>query len=242
MEDNVKKSRLSPVTSLLLSLSLALGILVCNLSDHGFLTVAQARAVSCGSEGGSTVIGETLNLNDAVAPDGVAVHNVLVNGQLVEVGFIAGSVRFISGSVIGANGVIVSNGGDPTTGNGVIVSNGDGGTESDGVVVSNGSPCLDGVIVSNGDGSTGTNGVIVSNGDGDTGPHSVIVGDEISASGYVVSASGTANGGTLTGDNLTITDSGVITGQNLLLSGTTIDGGFISVSGTITGISIAPAN
>ena len=50
---------------------------------------------------------------------------------------------------------------------------------------------------------------------------------------------GTAVGGTLTGDNITITD-GLITGQNLLLSGTTINQG--SISGTITSVTITPAN
>jgi hypothetical protein len=245
MEDNVKKSLISPVTSLLVSLSLALGILVCNISDYGFLTTAHA----CGGGGSnSTVVGDTLAINNALAPDGVAFRNILVNGQFVEAGVIAGPVQLVSGSVVNANGV--------------IVSNGDGGTESDGVVVGNGGPCVEGVIVSNGGDpapnpapngvivsnggdpapNPAPNGVIVSNGDDDPATNGGAgVGNQIGASGYIVGVSGTANGGTLTGDNITVTD-GIVTGQNLLLSGSTIDGGFITVSGAITSVNSAPAN
>ncbi|MBV9924301.1 MAG: hypothetical protein JOZ96_04605 [Acidobacteria bacterium] len=83
-------------------------------------------------------------------------------------------------------------------------------------------------------------GVIVG---GNEVPNGVIVGgrevEAVSLSGATVNASGTAVGGELTGDGITIND-GVITGQNLLLSGTTIDGG--SISGTTEGISVPPSN
>jgi hypothetical protein len=218
----VKKSFLSPVTSLVVSLSLALGILVCNMCDYGFLTTAHA------CDGGVTVLGETMTLNNALAPNGVSFHNLLVNGQLIEAGVIAGPVQLVGGGVTNVNGVIVSNGESEPAPNGVIVSNG--------------GPCTNGVIVSNG-GETVTNGVIVSNGDGEQSAGSAVtVSGEVSFSGYIISASGTANGGTLTGDNISITEGGVITGENLLLSGTTIDGGFMNMSGDLTGVSGTPAN
>jgi hypothetical protein len=223
MEENVKKAHLSPVTSLLMSLSLALGILVCNLSDYGFLTRVHASAGSC-----ATVVGGALTIDNARAPNGVVVANIIVNGQLIEAGVIAGSVQLVNSDVTNANGIIVGNGGDPT--------------ETDGIIVGNGAPCIDGIIVGNGGDPTQTDGIIVGNGGDPTVPNGIIVGNGIGVSGYIVSASGTAIGGTLTGDNITVTDGGVITGHNLLLSGSTIDGGFINVSGTITGVSITPVN
>lgn len=219
----MKKSVFSPVTSLLLSLSLALGILVCNMSDYGYLTTAHA----CGNGNGpATVVGETLTIDDALAPEGLVVHNIVVNGQFVENGIIAGSVRFVGGEVVNANGVIVGNevpGGASSHDNDV-----QGGNET---------PCLNGVLVGNETpgANPGGNGAPTSNG--------VLVGNEIKiTSGVIVSASGMAEGGTLTGDELTVTAGGIITGRNLILSGTTLNGGYINISGTITGIKITPAN
>jgi len=208
------------------------------LSDYGYLTTAHA----CG--GSLTVIGETMTLSDALAPNGVGFHNLLVNGQLIDAGVIAGPVRLVGGGVINTNGVIVSNGNNEPAPNGVIVSNGSNEPAPNGVIVSNGEPCTDGVIVSNGGGMV-TNGVIVSNGDGDAIPSlgsAVVVSGEIGFSGYLISASGKANGGTLTGENISITEGGIITGENLLLSGTTIDGGFINMTGALTPVNNAPAN
>jgi hypothetical protein len=216
----VKKSFLSPVTSLLVSLSLALGILVCNMSDYGFLTTAHA----CGADGsGVTVIGQTWTLDQALAPNGVIVQNILVNGQIVEAGVIAGPVQLVSGSVVNANGVLVGNE-EP----GAATS----GTDAYGVLVGNEAPCLEGVLVGNEEPGAATSG---------TDAYGVLVGNEINVNGLIVSASGTASGGILTGDNISITG-GLITGQNLLLSGATINGGFISMSGTITGVTTAPSN
>jgi hypothetical protein len=195
-----------------MSLSLVLGILVCNESGYGFLITAHA----C-ENAPATVVSETLTLEGVTAPNGVAVHNITVNGQLIEAGVIASSVQFVDGNVVNANGVVVGNGdgdGEGTGPDGVVVGNGDGdGTGPDGVVVGNGGPCTNGVVV----------------------------GNDITVSGYIVSSTGEVNGGTLTGDNISITN-GVITGENLLLSGATINGGFISISGTITAIQITPTN
>ena len=200
-----------------MSLSLALGILVSDLRGYKFLTSAHAQESPCG-ETPTTV--DTLSLDNVLAPDGVAVHNIYVNGQLIESGVIANSVRFVDGSVVNADGVVVGN---------------EGPADADGVVVGNEAPCFNGVVVGNerpddpGDG------------DGASGPDGVVVGNEANVSGYIVNASGRANGGALTGDNINITN-GVITGQNLLLSGSTIDGGIINITGTITGVNITPAN
>lgn len=216
----MKKPFISPVTSLLVSLSLALGILVCNMSDYGLLTTAHA----CGADGsGLTVIGQTWTLNHALAPNGVTVQNILVNGQIVEAGVIAGSVQIVSGTVINANGVLVGNE-EP----GAASS----GTDAYGVLVGNEAPCVQGVLVGNEEPSAASSGA---NANG------VLVGNEININGLIVGASGTANGGILTGENISITG-GLITGQNLLLSGATINGGFINMSGTITGGTTAPGN
>jgi hypothetical protein len=51
-----------------------------------------------------------------------------------------------------------------------------------------------------------------------------------------------AHGGTLTGDGITVQD-GVITGENLVLSGTTVHGGFIHIIGNGgSTVQISPAN
>ncbi|MFL6337326.1 MAG: hypothetical protein ACJ754_28840 [Pyrinomonadaceae bacterium] len=207
-----------------MSLSLALGILVCNMSGYGFLTTAHA----CGGSGGSTVIGNTLLINNALAPDGVAFRNILVNGQIIEAGVIAGPVQFVSSSVVNANGVIVGNevpGAQPS------------GSDDYGVLVGNEVPCTDGVLVGN-EVPNGGGGAPVG---GNPATLGVLVGNELNVNGLIVSSSGTATGGILTGDNLTVSG-GVITGQNLLISGSTIDGGFISMSGSITGVSTPSGN
>jgi hypothetical protein len=213
----VKKTLLSPVTSLLVSLSIALGILVCNMTDYGLLTTAHA----CGSDGSSvTVLGESWTLDHALAPDGVAFQSIVVNGQILEAGVIASPVNFVSGSVVNAQGVLVGNevgGVQPP------------GTSSNGVLVGNETPCMDGVLVGNEGQISGSS----------TDPKGVLVGNEVNVTGVIVDSSGTASGGILTGDNISISN-GVLTGQNLVLSGATLSGGVISMSGAITEVSTSP--
>jgi hypothetical protein len=213
----VKKAYISPVTSLLMSLSLALGILVSDLSGYRLLTSAHAQEGTCGGPGGGeTVVTDSVNITDGLILSGITVHNVTINGTVLEQAVIAGSVQLANATVVGSPSVIQANG----------------------VIVGSDTPCANGVIV--GSDSPSPSGVIV--GSGGPTANGVIVGSDSptpSLSGVTGEASGTADGGTLTGDNITVAD-GVITGQNLLLSGATIDQG--SVSGTITSISIPPAN
>ena len=214
----MKRFFFSPVACLVMSLSLALGILVGDMGGLKLLTTAHAEDSTCSG----MVYGQQVTLEEGVAVSGIAVRDIYVNGQLVPEAVIAGRVQLVDSSVVNALGVIVGGNEVP---NGVIV----GGREE------NVTPC--GVIVG---GNEVPNGVIVG---GNEVPNGVIVGgrevEAVSLSGATVNASGTAVGGELTGDGITIND-GVITGQNLLLSGTTIDGG--SISGTTEGISVPPSN
>jgi hypothetical protein len=228
----VKKAYFSPVTTLLMSLSLALGILVSDLSGYKLLASAHAQEGSCDGQG-STLIGSTVFVNNGVANGGIAVRDIEVNGQLVAEGVIAGSVQLVNSTVEGASGVIVGGGtGGPS---GVIVGGGTG----EGSISVGGSPCIDGVIVGGGTGDP--SGVIVGGGtgDGNGGPSGVIVGGgNLSVGDAFFNVSGTFVGGTLTGDGITV-NGGVITGQNLLLNGATIGG---SINGTIGSVNIWPVN
>lgn len=220
----MKKVYISPVASFLMSLSLALGILVSDLSGFSHLTRAQAQeSGSCGSVSSSTVV-----INSGVT-DGVLVRDIVVNGEMIAQGVIAGSVTIINSSVESANGVLVG-GGDSseTNSSGVLVGGGDNTSSGSG----SGSPCVNGVLVGGGDGAATTSGVLVGGGD-------KAESGQVSVDGADVNTSSTFVGGILTGDNIVVTD-GVITGQNLLLSGATIDGG--SINGTVTAVRITPAN
>ena len=217
----MKKAYFSPVASLLVSLSLALGILVGNLSDHLFLTTAHAEEAICSDAGAAgTVVSDSVNIEDGFIMGGLSLRNVVVNGSVVEQAVIAGNVQLTNATFVGSNGVIIGSG-SPCS-NGVII--GSGSPSPDGVIIGSGSPAPTGVII--GSGSPSPTGVIIGSG-------STII------SGVSGTISGTAVGGTLTGDDITIVD-GVINGQNLLLNGAVIDGG--SISGTITSYSITPSN
>jgi hypothetical protein len=202
-----------------MSLSLALGILVSDLSGYRLLTSAHAQAGTCGGPGGDgTVATDSVNIVDGLILSGITARNVTVNGTVLEQAVIAGSVRLADATVVGSTTVIQTNG----------------------VIVGSDSLCLDGVIVGSDGVIVGSDGVIV--GSDTPARNGVIVGSDSptpSLSGVTGDASGTAVGGTLTGDNISI-NGGVVTGQNLLLSGTTIGQG--SVSGTVTSIRLTPAN
>jgi hypothetical protein len=222
------------MTTLLMSLSLALGILVSDLSGYRLLTRVHAQEGTCG---GSVIIQDGLILS------GITVRNIVVNGSVLEQAVIAGSVQLIDATVEGppigieADGVIIGSGDSPVS-NGVIIGSGDRPC-SNGVIIGSGDrPVPNGVIIGSGDRPV-PNGVIIGSGDRPA-PNGVIIGSgNATIYGMTGETTGTAVGGTLTGDNITITD-GLITGQNLLLSGTTINQG--SISGTITSVTITPAN
>lgn len=225
----MKKVYLSPVTSLLMSLSLALGILVSDLSGYKFLTSAHAEENPCGgSDGGTPVITSTVFIADGVT-SGIVVRDLVVNGALVGGGVIASTVQLLASDVVEANGALVGGGINPTP-NGALVGGGDNPNPS-GSNEAGETPCFNGALVGGGDNPT-PNGALVGGGIAPT-------SDEVTVSGAVVSASGTFSGGTLTGDDIVISG-GVITGRNLVLNGATLDGG--SISGTVTSVSVSPSN
>ena len=224
-EDNVKKAYISPVTSLLVSLALALGILVSDLSGYRLLTTAHAQQGPCG--GGAVSIVDGLMLN------GLTVGDVIVNGNVVENAVIAGSVRISNAQVVGSTGAVSANSG------GVIVGV-DNPVAVNGVIVGVDAPCstTSGVIVGV-DNPVAVNGVIVGV-DNPVAVNGVIVGvDGANLIGVTGGTSGTAIGGVLTGDGITV-NGGVITGQNLMLSGAVLSGG--SIDGMFGSVSLTSGN
>jgi cytoskeletal protein CcmA (bactofilin family) len=194
MEVQVKKVQLSPATSLLMALSLVMGILVSDSASISlFTTTAHAQATSGTGHRIGVTAGNQIKIADGTVLGGITLCNVLIGDQVISQGIISGDVQIGDSTVLSTDGVIV---GDPLTANGVIV----------------GDPLT-------------VNGVIV--------------GDPLSVSGAVVDNGGTATGGTLTGDNITVED-GVVTGQNLRLIGTTITGGSVDM-GTGRGVRLNPA-
>ena len=186
----MKKDHFSPVASLLMSLSLALGILVGDVGSFKLLTSAHAQQSPCG---------ESLNIEDGTVLSGITVRNVTVNGTVVEQAVVAGSVQLVDATLPGATGAIYANG----------------------------------VYVGGGGEEEGATGVYVGGGGEEEGATGVYVG------GVAIVTPGAADGGTLTGDNIQVSN-GVITGQNLLLSGAVIDGGPIGAA--FTTVSVTPAD
>jgi hypothetical protein len=269
MEVELKKGKLSPTAALLVSLSLAFGILVSDLVGFAVLTAARAQAGSCSEHGGrASLVNNVVRINDGLVLNGIVFRGLNVEGRVIGEGVIAGSVRVVNSTLVGGAhgasfpgfpGVIVSDGHPGTSG--VIV--GSGSPSLAGVIVGSGSPSLTGVIVGSGDapqaGATSvcTDGVIVGSGSpslagvivgsGSPSLSGVIVGSgdapqaagEVGVTGAVIIGGGAAAGGVLTGDNIEVVD-GVITGQNLVLHGVTITGG--SVHGAATTVQTSPAN
>lgn len=216
LEVKVKKAQLSPGTSLLVSLSLVLGIIVSDLCGYQFLNAA--RAGSKGQE-------KSVKINEGVALNSLTVHGLLIDGQVVARGVIAGDVRIVD-STVSAAGVVV---GDTVSTSGVVV----GDTVSTAGVVVGDTVSVAGVVVGD---TVSVTGVVV----GDTVSTSgVVVGDQDQdpslsggASGLsgVVIVGGRSSGGMLTGDDITVSN-GVITGQNLVLTGANIKGGAVYAEG-----------
>lgn len=245
----MKKAYISPVTSLLMSLSLVLGILVSDLRGYRLLTSAHAQEGSpCGViENDVTVVGDTVNIENGLILSGITVRNVTVNGIVLDQAVIAGSVQISDATVVGSTGMVYSEEADAGP-SGVII-----GSESpkpNGVIIGSENPCSNGVIIGSespkpngviiGSESPKPNGVIIGSENPSPSPNGVIIGSERTIIADVTGvATGTAVGGTLTGDDIIVTD-GFVTGQNLLLSGATFNGG--SVSGTITSVTITPTN
>ena len=246
----MKKAHLSPVTSLLVSSSLVLGILVSDLCGYRLLTVAHAGD-TCATQD-KKVSSKRVKVTSGLALGGVNVRGIIVNGQLIDHGVIASRVLLSDMTAPNARGVLV--GDDAATPS--TATSGEGSLCKDGVLVGDGSPSpasLTGVLVGD-DSQTSLNGVLVGDGSpgvlvGDGSPVTttgVLVGDEllsedITVGDAVISVKGIASGGVLVGDGITIVD-GVITGQNLVLFGTTIKGGAVNILGSVTEVQVSPVN
>ena len=219
MEVKVKKTHFSPVMPLLVSFSLVLGILVSDVAGCRFLTAAHAE------NGSSPGNGRSIKVGQGVALNGMAVHGLLVNGQVVTHAVIAGSVGIVDGAVVN---VLGGSGGVDASTSGVVV--GDTIASTSGVVVGDTIVSMSGVVV--GDTVVSTSGVVV--GDTIASTSGVVVGDQSPTATVdeiilinVIILNGNSIGGALTGDGITISEDGVITGENLLLTGATIGGGSI---------------
>lgn len=188
----MKKAHLSPVTSLLVSLSLVAGILVCDLTGAKFSTTVQAQANPCTARGNSgTVVSNVVEITEGgTSVNGIALNNVQVAGQVITQAVITGSVQ-ISASTVISDAVIVVNG----------------------VIVSDGTPCTNGVIVSDG---IAPSGVIVSDGVTASG---VIVSDGIIATGGSLEGDDISiEGGIVSGNNLRLVGS-MLTGTSVRIGG-----------------------
>ncbi|MDT5156086.1 MAG: hypothetical protein QOC99_485 [Acidobacteriota bacterium] len=94
MEVQVKKAHLSPVTSFLVSLSLVVGILVADLTNHSVFTEAHAQVIA-GSAiqvatpdatlSGDVITAQGLFIN-GVATDGVFLRSVRISNSFVRTG------------------------------------------------------------------------------------------------------------------------------------------------------------
>lgn len=188
----MKKAHLSPATSLLLSLSLVAGILVCDLTGTKFSTIVKAQSNPCSSGGtNSTVVSKVVEITDGgTSVEGIVLNNVQIAGQLIPQAVVPSSVQLSSITVVSDGGVVVN-----------------------GVIVSDGTPCTNGVIVS--DGVT-ANGVIVS--DGVT-ANGVIVSDGITATGGMLEGDNiNVEGGIVSGNNLRLVGSS-LTGNSVRIGG-----------------------
>jgi hypothetical protein len=162
LEVKVKKAHLPLVTPLLVSFSLAFGILVSDLSGHRFLTAAHAQGNSCA---GKKVATRHVSVDDGLVLGGIQFRTIRVDGRVIPHGVIASGVHINDTTIVGASGVIVS----------------DGSPTASGVIVSDGSPTTAGVIVSDG---VAVTGVIVS--DGVTAHGGTLTGDNITVTDGVI--------------------------------------------------------
>jgi hypothetical protein len=208
----VNSSRFSPIKPLAVSLALALGILVADLTSRPLVPATNAQD--------STDCYELSTVQDVPVGTSVPIADAT-----------------LSGGVISARGVIVS--GEDTDGvfgddvrvvNGVIVSGED--VLADGTAVNNETtPCsLRGVIVSGE--VLSSFGVIVSGEDSD------VAEEEQSAT---ASGTPTLEivGGTVEGDNVRV-ENGVIRGDNLRVVGGYVTGSALRLSGASLSVQVAP--
>jgi hypothetical protein len=248
MEATVKRTHLSPVTSLLVSLSLVVGILVCDLAGLHALPEANAQtsgahrvapvAVPAATLAGGVIAAKGVVIN-GVATDAVFLGKIRVSNSVIESG--GGISRYGDVEVLGAypSGTI---GGDPLATGGAypsgITTDVTGaypsGTVSDGGVEVSGaypSGTIGGDVLTDVGGAypSGTIGADDATGAYPSGITTDVTGAYPSGITTDVTGaypSGTVTvigdlqvvGGTLQGSNIQVTN-GVVTGDNLVLVG-----------------------
>jgi hypothetical protein len=195
----VKRIHLSPVTSLLVSLSLVVGILVCDLKGARLLPAAHAQT------GAAHVFHQIAVPAATLAGSVIAAKGVLINGVATDADFV-GEVR-ISDSIVEASGGVYVDGAFPSGGGDIDPANGafpSGGGDIDPV---------SGAFPSGGGDIQPVSGAFPSGG-----------GDPIAIEGAfpsgIISSDGGLQvvGGTLQGTNINVTN-GIISGDNLVLVG-----------------------
>lgn len=197
----MKKKILSPVASVVMSLSLAFGILVADLTSSAVVPAAAAQ--TAGYNGGAGIISDAVLVGNQITAQGVLVNGVPTDGVF------AGSVRIVQGAVYNGDvpaerGVIISGDVVPPE-KGVIISGDIAPPDTllgdDSLLAAGTSSSKDGVIIS-GDVAPSLTGVIISGDIRQAGMTQVI-------------------GGVVEGDNVQVIN-GVISGSNLRVVGAVV--------------------
>src|SRR5687767_12705627 len=175
------------MTSLMVSFSLAFGILVSDLRGYRVLTSAHAQSNSCS---GTPVATRHARVSYGLVLGGIHFRTIRVDGHVITHGVIASDVRIEDTTIVGANGLI--DGGGGVSVNGALVGDGSP-VATNGALVGDNSPCTNGALV--GDGSpAATNGALVGDGspvatngalvgDGSPAPTSAILSDGVAVNG-----------------------------------------------------------
>jgi hypothetical protein len=197
----VKRFHLSPVTTLVVSLSLVVGILVSGLTDS-VVPVAKAQTGSAETPRVAPVRSTIMVGNSGVAASRIIFKGVAIDGVPTDAVLEGGHIRLV-------NGVIIS--GESPVSENLVVSGvvSDNPLDTDGVIISGeivgGSPdSLDGVIIS---------GEIQK-------PEGVTVNSITAPTDAVV-----VTGGILEGDDVNVTDGIIISGTNITVTGATVSAG-----------------
>jgi hypothetical protein len=223
-EDNVKKTYISPMTSLLMSLSLVAGIFVAGLTNSRVLPAAKAQNVQQVTFGApyATVAGTVMVARgvvvNGVASDALIPGTVRISDTVVDSGCGLTALGFsMTGDMVYALGVFTSGniagGDDPTGPNGVFTSGN----------------------LAGGDLPTGPNGVFTSGnltgGDQPIGPSGVFTSGNVADEDSPAGPSGVfTSGNVYVGDNLQIVG-GVLTGSNIQITNGVISGSDLQVTG-----------
>src|ERR1043166_1226599 len=149
MEVTVKRKHLSPLTSLLVSISLVIGILVVDLTQTRIVLAARAQDGSQNSATG----GASFKVANATLRGRVAASGLIVNGVATDAVF-HGQIAVVK-SVVAPDGAISFDG---------IIVNGGSPTPTDGIIVNGGSPTPPDGSTVNGGSATATDGIIVNGG------------------------------------------------------------------------------